>query len=353
MKSDEVVVLIQGKRVEQLRNLIWITVMLRFVGVTGLKPSIYLSSIQSLFTENAEAQARVASIDMELSGLNRATVVKCAEELLRVSPGSPRSYLVLILGKFVLGSADEAWARKKMQKALAPALGATGLLLVDLLKSQLGDAVASCAKMLHRSGLMDEAHALLQVLLHALTEALEGAVNNDEVRLGCLEVKANVDVQLAAFDVFRQAKARANERFRRGDYAGCVALYGEAMEIDRTHKFFNSVMLCNRAAALMALNKFAAAEEDCSMALRHRARYVRARVRRARCRVALGKLEGAVQDFRMAYEMEKDEEVLAELRRGKGRRRVGFGSVGVLVESLGKWILLEWSGALVVIAVLM
>ena len=165
-------------------------------------------------------------------------------------------------------------------------------------------------------GLMEEALSLLRVFLSAIGEAL-GLGPSDEVKVGLYETKESIGTQAQSYEAFHRAKSAANDKFRSSDYSGAVKLYTEAMRIDKTHKFFNSIMLCNRAAAYMAMNEFVSAEEDCSLALRYRVRYVRARLRRARCRVALGKLEAAVQDFKRAYEMEKDEEILAELRRGE------------------------------------
>lgn len=120
--------------------------------MSGLNPSIYLSSLQTLTNENDEALSKVGQIDVEISRLDRDSVLRCAEEMLRIAPSSPRAQLVLILGKFVLGSDDEAWAIAQMKIALSPALDSHGLLLVDLLRNQLGDVVASCARLLHRSG---------------------------------------------------------------------------------------------------------------------------------------------------------------------------------------------------------
>ncbi len=63
---------------------------------------------------------------------------------------------------------------------------------------------------------------------------------------------------------FKLLKSRADANYERGDFAGAVAMYAAALRVDPDFDEMNAILLCNRAAALMALNRHASAVADCT-----------------------------------------------------------------------------------------
>ncbi len=59
-------------------------------------------------------------------------------------------------------------------------------------------------------------------------------------------------------------KSRADASYERGDFAGAVAMYATALRVDPGFDEMNAILLCNRAATLMALKRHASAVADCT-----------------------------------------------------------------------------------------
>ncbi len=59
-------------------------------------------------------------------------------------------------------------------------------------------------------------------------------------------------------------KSRADASYERGDFAGAIAMYATALRVDPGFDEMNAILLCNRAAALMALKRHASAVADCT-----------------------------------------------------------------------------------------
>lgn len=75
------------------------------------------------------------------------------------------------------------------------------------------------------------------------------------------------------------SRSRGNELFKALRFADACAAYGEGLQQEP----LNSVLFCNRAAALYKLERWEEAIEDCTMALAVRPQYHKARLRRAQC----------------------------------------------------------------------
>lgn len=95
----------------------------------------------------------------------------------------------------------------------------------------------------------------------------------------------------------KDAKHQANELFKQGAYKRAIPLYSQALCLDPKHDRYCSVIYCNRAAAMMSLERYHTAMMDCDEALQRRPNFPRALLRRARCCVALKKFAEAIADF--------------------------------------------------------
>ena len=84
-----------------------------------------------------------------------------------------------------------------------------------------------------------------------------------------------------------------------------LARYEQATErytsaLERTPR--SAVLYANRGLALLKLGAEAEAEQDCDAALMIEPTYVKARMRRAQARRALGNYDGALEDIEVALE---------------------------------------------------
>lgn len=95
----------------------------------------------------------------------------------------------------------------------------------------------------------------------------------------------------------QEAKLQANELFKRGEFQRAIPLYSQALCLDPKHDEYCAVIYCNRAAALMNLERYHTALMDCDEALQRKPQYPRALLRRARCFMALKKYSDAVSGF--------------------------------------------------------
>lgn len=99
------------------------------------------------------------------------------------------------------------------------------------------------------------------------------------------------------FAEMKDLKRSANELFKRGEFHRASVLYSQALQVDPNHDEYCSVIYCNRAAALMGLERYNSALLDCEEALQRKPHYPRALLRRARCYVAINKFEQGIADF--------------------------------------------------------
>lgn len=129
--------------------------------------------------------------------------------------------------------------------------------------------------------------------------------------------------QVRTFARLQEAKDAANNLFRTKNYSRAISKYTEALNIDPGHDRYNAVILSNRAAAYMANEDFENAVKDCTLALEKLETYTKARVRRARANVKLGKPKLAMNDLERAIAEDPQPEYEVELEnlRAEARRQ--------------------------------
>eukprot|EP00731_Ephydatia_muelleri_P000066 Em0001g66a len=101
----------------------------------------------------------------------------------------------------------------------------------------------------------------------------------------------------------RQAEAekeKGNTYFKEGRYELAIECYTHGMDLDP----LCHVLPANRAMALIKLERYAAAENDCCTSLALNDKYAKAYLRRGVARKCLGKGEEAGEDFRAVLKLE-------------------------------------------------
>ncbi|GAX10097.1 hypothetical protein FisN_3Lh283 [Fistulifera solaris] len=113
-------------------------------------------------------------------------------------------------------------------------------------------------------------------------------------------------------------RERGDELFRAGDFEAAAIQYASCLLIDKEdlprglHNGpsdddaggrLHAVLHCNRAACLMALNRFPEAIEDCTKAIRIHTRYMKAMLRRARCYMRLQRYQEAISEYKRYVDM--------------------------------------------------
>jgi tetratricopeptide (TPR) repeat protein len=116
----------------------------------------------------------------------------------------------------------------------------------------------------------------------------------------------------------RAFRERGDELFRAGDFEAAAIQYASCLLIDKEdlprglHNGpsdddaggrLHAVLHCNRAACLMALNRFSEAIEDCTKALKIHTRYMKAMLRRARCYMRLQRYQEAISEYKRYVDM--------------------------------------------------
>lgn len=94
-------------------------------------------------------------------------------------------------------------------------------------------------------------------------------------------------------------KNEGNSAFKEQDYSKAIGSYTLSLSLDPT----NAVFAANRALAYMKQNMYQEAEDDCTRSLKHDSTYEKALFRRGQCRNQLGKIEGAVIDFKAVLKL--------------------------------------------------
>jgi tetratricopeptide (TPR) repeat protein len=119
-------------------------------------------------------------------------------------------------------------------------------------------------------------------------------------------------------DRTRAFRERGDELFRAGDFEAAAIQYASCLLIDKEDLprgldngpsdddaggRLHAVLHCNRAACLMALNRFPEAIEDCTKAIRIHTRYMKAMLRRARCYMRLQRYQEAISEYKRYVDM--------------------------------------------------
>ena len=109
---------------------------------------------------------------------------------------------------------------------------------------------------------------------------------------------------LACMTEMERLKNEGNKHFQAGRSAEALAAYTQALELDPKHKFFNSTILANRAAAYMKQKDYLKALEDCNRSLALNPDYTKAYLRRANVHMQLEDYEEAVHDYNRVRDMD-------------------------------------------------
>ncbi|KAK7101607.1 RNA polymerase II-associated protein 3-like [Littorina saxatilis] len=97
-----------------------------------------------------------------------------------------------------------------------------------------------------------------------------------------------------------EEKNTGNSHLSAGAYEVAVECYSRGIELDPT----NALLPANRALALIKMEKYGAAEVDCTSAIALDPLYVKAYLRRAAARVGLQRLEPALEDYNRVLQLE-------------------------------------------------
>ncbi|XP_064091923.1 RNA polymerase II-associated protein 3-like isoform X1 [Macrobrachium nipponense] len=95
-------------------------------------------------------------------------------------------------------------------------------------------------------------------------------------------------------------KDEGNKHYSNNRLEDAIAKYTQGMALDPT----NPILPANRAMAYIKLEKYEAAELDCSRCLKLDPSYIKAYLRRGTSRLKLGKIQRATEDFQKVLELE-------------------------------------------------
>ena len=104
-----------------------------------------------------------------------------------------------------------------------------------------------------------------------------------------------------------ESKEEGNRFFKATDYESAVDCYTRAVDLcpfGEEHDYARSVYHGNRAQGYLSLSLFEDAVDDCDAAVRLQPRFVKAFMRRAQAKEALGRLEEAVADVKAVLEID-------------------------------------------------
>uniref|UniRef100_A0A1Q3F4A1 Putative tetratricopeptide repeat protein 1 n=1 Tax=Culex tarsalis TaxID=7177 RepID=A0A1Q3F4A1_CULTA len=114
-----------------------------------------------------------------------------------------------------------------------------------------------------------------------------------------------------------ELKAQGNDLFKQGEYQKSADMYTAALRICPVD--FNaerSILYANRAAAKTKLNFKPSAIDDCTKAIEHNPKYLKALLRRATLYEEADKLDESLEDFKQILELDPDN---AEARAAQAR----------------------------------
>jgi len=122
--------------------------------------------------------------------------------------------------------------------------------------------------------------------------------------------------------VIEPEKEKANELFKKGDYANALEAYTKLLEIDPDNKNFNSTILANRALCLQKLGKFMEALADVNKSIALNENYTKAYTRRGNIQFDLKNYDEARYDFEKVKTFEpSNSEVKKRIEECKRREK--------------------------------
>ncbi|XP_053695034.1 tetratricopeptide repeat protein 1 isoform X2 [Sabethes cyaneus] len=102
-----------------------------------------------------------------------------------------------------------------------------------------------------------------------------------------------------------ELKAQGNDLFKQGDFEKSADVYTEALRICPVeYSAERSILYANRAAAKTKLNFKPSAIDDCTKAIEHNPKYLKALLRRATLYEEADKLDESLEDFKKILELD-------------------------------------------------
>lgn len=133
----------------------------------------------------------------------------------------------------------------------------------------------------------------------------------EEVR-ATLQVDSMSELQRQKMAV--REKEKGNECFKAAEYEQAHWFYTRSIALDNT----NAAVFANRAIAAIRLERFEAAEHDCTMAVELSPHYTKAYLRRGMARYRRGRYGSSLQDFQRALELEPgNKEIISLMEKAK------------------------------------
>ena len=129
-------------------------------------------------------------------------------------------------------------------------------------------------------------------------------------------------------DAAERERSRANALFAGGRFREAVEVFSDLLAMDPD----NTILLCNRSAALLKLKQNGAAVEDASLAVSLHPDAIKPRYRLASALLASGDSDGALQALEPALQQQPANEQLLALRR-KISPEVWYSGTGVKIVS--------------------
>ena len=109
---------------------------------------------------------------------------------------------------------------------------------------------------------------------------------------------------LRRMNEMERLKNEGNRHFTAGRSPEALAAYNQALDLDPHHKYFNSTILANRAAAYMKQKDYLKALEDCNRSITLNPDYTKAYLRRANVHMQLEDYDEAVHDYNKVKDMD-------------------------------------------------
>lgn len=106
-----------------------------------------------------------------------------------------------------------------------------------------------------------------------------------------------------------ELKVQGNDLFKQGDFDKSANVYTEALRLcPLQYSAERSILFANRAAAKTKLNFKPSAIDDCTKAIEHNPKYLKALVRRATLYEEADKLDESMEDFKKILELDPSNE---------------------------------------------
>lgn len=262
-----------------------------------------LTRLKSMTTYRSKCLQDLGKKGME------AQVLSQAQKAVDISPLNGHLQIMKASAQLAAMSAvHEPTIAQEMELALTQSLDRAVELVDANTLIHVTRAACQYSRVLHRNGLTQEADCLLDEVCTRCAAASFGSASP--------HTKTCTDL-LRLYRMMESAKADANEAYSKGNYQHAVKLFSDALLLDPSNDLFNAVIASNRAAAYMGLGDYTSAFEDCDQALQMVPTFVRARVRRARCSIKLGRFRDGIEDFEVALRATPSASLATELAEAK------------------------------------